>query len=269
MKHKPLLVGDRGEPIGAYALVKLKNGAEYFKWMSREELEKRQKRSPSAQMGNSPWNHEDDRLKMWQKTCIIELQKVIPKASENMQRLNQAAELEARAEAGKRQDFGDVFDVDASEIDPDGVPVDDEDELDAVASKLEGQEDNGNGKEPEPEPKQEATPNEAEPVQAELVEDKPEAEAETKAEENESGLSGKALENLREDVKHCAQNLLEREIISEDDWYEITSDAGCASGNVKNMTGDQLRAVEKALQAELAASQRKGNKKQKATAGAK
>lgn len=63
VKHKPLLNGDRGDLIGAYAIIKLKNKDFLYKYCDKGDLEKTKKASQAYQtavkfnkLESSPWH---------------------------------------------------------------------------------------------------------------------------------------------------------------------------------------------------------------------
>ena len=74
LKHKPYMKGDRGEFIGAYAVAHFKDGGYQFEFMSKEEIEKRRKRSRAA--NNGPW--VTDYEEMGKKTVIRHMWKYLP-----------------------------------------------------------------------------------------------------------------------------------------------------------------------------------------------
>lgn len=79
LEHVPFF-GERGKPIGAYAVAKI-NGETIFKVMTKEEIEKIKDLSKAGDTKFSPWNSRTDPEKwMWQKTCIKQLAKTLPKS---------------------------------------------------------------------------------------------------------------------------------------------------------------------------------------------
>lgn len=79
--HKPdvFKTGGRGEAIGVYAIASV-NGQKMFKVMSKDEIMKYKEFSQSKTSEYSPWNsNKDPQLFMWQKTCIKQLAKFLPK----------------------------------------------------------------------------------------------------------------------------------------------------------------------------------------------
>ena len=70
---------NRGEAVGAYACAKI-NGETIFVYMNKEEIEKIKEMSPASKSTDSPWNTKDPQKWMWQKTCIKQLAKTLPKS---------------------------------------------------------------------------------------------------------------------------------------------------------------------------------------------
>lgn len=82
LKHSPdVFAEDRGEPIGAYVIVRLGTGGSVTKLMSKKEiLEIGQKFSKSFNSDHTPWNVENDpQLWMWRKTVLKQIAKMVPK----------------------------------------------------------------------------------------------------------------------------------------------------------------------------------------------
>lgn len=78
-KHVPLFFGDRGEPIGVYALARTKDGAVYIEVMTKEQVMSVKKVSRSS--GAGPWagDFEDE---MWRKSVVRRLAKRLPSSSD-------------------------------------------------------------------------------------------------------------------------------------------------------------------------------------------
>lgn len=115
--HKPLLIGDRGRPIGYYGMIESTAGGIVFVYMSREDVEKhRQKYSKSP---NGPgWQNSFDSM-AW-KTCLRQLFRFMPTSVE----LARAAAVDGQAITSlpAPEDMPDVIDAEA--IDDDGPEVD-------------------------------------------------------------------------------------------------------------------------------------------------
>lgn len=103
IKHKPKIDGEPGEPLGVYAVAKLKGGGYQFEWMSVAQINKirdgSQGYATAKRSGrdNTPWitNWEE----MAKKTVLRRLTKYLPMSIE----LANAVALDARADAGKEQ----------------------------------------------------------------------------------------------------------------------------------------------------------------------
>ncbi|MED2754612.1 recombinase RecT, partial [Bacillus thuringiensis] len=73
--HKPSY-GDRGAFIGAYAVAHFKDGGYQMEFMPKSEIEKRRKRSASANSSYSPWS--SDYEEMAKKTVVRYMFKYLP-----------------------------------------------------------------------------------------------------------------------------------------------------------------------------------------------
>lgn len=72
--HKPLAFGDRGERLGAYALVQLDSGFVRPVVLNREQIEKRRRVARDSEKG--PWLDWED--EMWRKTALRSLMSIVP-----------------------------------------------------------------------------------------------------------------------------------------------------------------------------------------------
>ena len=96
LTHKPILFGDRGEPVAAYAIATLKDGNIVREFMSAEEIDK-VRRSGSSQRvrknGKSVVSDvpigiwKDWASEMWRKSAIRRLSKRLDMSSEDMRRM--------------------------------------------------------------------------------------------------------------------------------------------------------------------------------------
>jgi len=120
--HKPWWMAGANEPgeiVAAYVMVHLRGGGKQLTLLPRAEIEKHRARSRSKDSG--PWT--TDFGPMCLKTVIRVGAKYVPKASEVMQQLSRALELEEKADRGEGQweqfvpaEIGaQVFDVPAAE----------------------------------------------------------------------------------------------------------------------------------------------------------
>ncbi|QDZ76519.1 recombination protein RecT [Bacillus cereus] len=75
LEHKPSY-GDRGAFIGAYAVAHFKDGGYQMEFMPKNEIEKRRKRSASANSSYSPWS--SDYEEMAKKTVVRYMFKYLP-----------------------------------------------------------------------------------------------------------------------------------------------------------------------------------------------
>lgn len=76
IRHKPPLVGPRGNLIAAWAMYKLKDGSSEFVVLTQDEVQKHKAASPSSGKESSPWNKWED--SMWAKSAVRILQKFAP-----------------------------------------------------------------------------------------------------------------------------------------------------------------------------------------------
>ena len=79
LKHEPNLFGDRGNPIGVYALAKTKDGGVYIEVMTVEQVMAVKKVSRSKDSG--PWAGAFE-SEMWRKTVLRRLSKRLPMSTD-------------------------------------------------------------------------------------------------------------------------------------------------------------------------------------------
>ena len=94
--HLPIIVGDRGEPIGAYAIARMTDGVMKPLFMNMEELAK-VKRSSKAS-ANGPW--VDWPEEMMKKTVIRRLCKMLPLSPDMEKAIEFDNEVAGIADAG-------------------------------------------------------------------------------------------------------------------------------------------------------------------------
>lgn len=88
LEHKPILFGDKGPAVAAYAIAKLKDGTIVREFMDADQIEKVRKSSPQQRKHNEPngiwqqWTEE-----MWKKTVIRRLCKRLDLSAEDMRRI--------------------------------------------------------------------------------------------------------------------------------------------------------------------------------------
>lgn len=107
IEHIPDKDANPGEAIAFYAIARMKDGNAQFEVMSRTDVEKVMKRSPSKDKeGNpvGPW--KSDFEEMGKKTVIRRLVKVLPVTIE----AQKAVHLDERADLGLAQDLGMLVD---------------------------------------------------------------------------------------------------------------------------------------------------------------
>jgi phage RecT family recombinase len=81
--HTPTRFGEeRGLPIGVYAVAETTNGGKLFKVMTADQVMAIKSMSKAKDKPDSPWNSKDPEKWMWQKTCLIQLAKLLPKSQE-------------------------------------------------------------------------------------------------------------------------------------------------------------------------------------------
>jgi len=82
--HKPMIIGDRGDPIAYYAIAKFTNGGHAFYVMSHTDMEKYRDAFATAKTREGvvvgPWR--DNFEGMAHKTCMRQLSKWMPKTTE-------------------------------------------------------------------------------------------------------------------------------------------------------------------------------------------
>lgn len=79
INHEPLMFGDRGKAIGAYALAKLKDGSLYVEMMSEAQINQVRNVSKSKDFG--PWSGAFV-YEMWKKTVMRRLIKRLPRSTD-------------------------------------------------------------------------------------------------------------------------------------------------------------------------------------------
>lgn len=152
--HVPTSFGQsRGEAVGVYAVADTTNGGKLYKVMSKEQVMAIKAMSKAAKKPESPWNSKDPELWMWQKTCLIQLLKLLPKSAE----LKIAIESDYEAEGLDRKyivaegpAIGEAFHGPAdSAPSEDGKDDIDPDEVDRFVAEKREKKNGKNGKEKE------------------------------------------------------------------------------------------------------------------------
>lgn len=112
IEHEPLFPGDRGKPIGAYAIAKFKDGSDpVFEVMDHASIERVRKVSRSG--GSGPWVQWWD--EMARKTVFRRLSKWLPMDSETDELMRRDDELGAPAETSGTMDSMPTIDADEFE----------------------------------------------------------------------------------------------------------------------------------------------------------
>ena len=137
IEHKPLVFGDRGEPVGVYALAKTKDGAVYIETMTADDINKIKQVSRGK---NGPWSGPFH-LEMWKKSAIRRLSKKLPMSTD--------LEFTIKADDG-------LYDLDQTDDVPDTPPVEkDTTKPNNLAQAIEEQEEKEvTPKEPTPPPEE-------------------------------------------------------------------------------------------------------------------
>src|SRR5690606_22468021 len=97
LEHSPILFGDRGDPVAAYAIAKLRDGTTVREFMSADEIDK-VRRSGASQLifekGQKPKVSDTPRGiwadwtgEMWKKTVIRRLIKRLPVSADDVRRM--------------------------------------------------------------------------------------------------------------------------------------------------------------------------------------
>lgn len=118
--HKPKIDGDRGKPIGAYAVARLKDGSILREWMTVAEIEKVRAVSKSGKFG--PWVDWWD--EMARKTVFRRLSKWLPTDAED-------SKIRSAHQIAERDDR-----LGAPEGDADASPILEGEAVDVTPSRL-------------------------------------------------------------------------------------------------------------------------------------
>jgi len=128
--HKPNLLGDRGDPVAYYAVVKFVSGGYAFMVMSHRDVEKYRDRHATAKNREGkifgPW--VDNFEGMAHKTCIRQLAKYMPKSTELAQALvadeGFRLDLSPSVEPAEATEHPDVLDGEVVDQESAGDPWD-------------------------------------------------------------------------------------------------------------------------------------------------
>lgn len=83
-KHEPLMFGEKGEPIGVYALAQTKDGGTYFEVMSKDQVMKIREVAKTKNIWDGPFGSEK-----WKVACIRRLSKRLPMSTDLEQTIQQ------------------------------------------------------------------------------------------------------------------------------------------------------------------------------------
>lgn len=90
IEFEPVLSGERGDVIGAYALVEFTNGGVQTDWMSEADIQRIKQRSKASDSG--PWVTDEDEMR--RKTVWRRLSKYTPLSSEQYARAIEVSDRE-------------------------------------------------------------------------------------------------------------------------------------------------------------------------------
>ena len=113
LKHIPMISGDRGDIIGAYVVVRFRDGSYQYRFMPKSEIDATRKRSKAGNYG--PW--KTDYEEMAKKTVFRKLFKWLPISIEDQQKAS-ADDAVVRYDSSK-EDLEDALEVDFTIATPD------------------------------------------------------------------------------------------------------------------------------------------------------
>jgi recombination protein RecT len=115
IRFKPMLTGDRGAVVAAFAIAQVPGGALQIEVVTRGDLDKIMKVSESGKNGNGPW--DTWYAEMARKSALRRLCKFLPvKGRENQARVDRAMMLSDRADTGDPSIGDEAFDMQTGEI---------------------------------------------------------------------------------------------------------------------------------------------------------
>jgi recombination protein RecT len=115
LEHIPSQDDPPGEMAFAYAVIRMKDGAQQFEVMSKREIEAIRKRSQAA--NNGPW--VTDPAEMWKKTVLRRVCKMAPLSVE----VARAVALDERADLGLPQQLEDIVEAQIEVAPKEGKPT--------------------------------------------------------------------------------------------------------------------------------------------------
>lgn len=151
IEHAPAEDGDRGEPVGVYAVARLKDGGVQFEYLTLSEVNRIRDGSQGFKAAietgrryNKPAKHPwiDHWEEMARKTAIRRLCKYLPMSIE----LASAVALEDHGDSGRPQNMAAVLDgVEYTVAGDDAPPMDEDDAADQAQPQDAGQDDQPQG----------------------------------------------------------------------------------------------------------------------------
>lgn len=216
IRHKPTLIGDRGQMIAAYAICKLKDAEDIFVVMNKEDILKRRAMAQTTKVWDA-WPEEQ-----WKKTVLKNLSKLVPLGPQFEQAVSHDNSVEAGKSSPITASFANLTDQSEDQV------VDVSDDSDKTGSqKLTDQLNKSNESESGAEEKQEKKPpkrtrkknQEEKPVEEnEPVENAPKKKAfDLYISDLEAADS---IEKLDE-IKQAALMESQQGNISNDEWQQI------------------------------------------------
>lgn len=109
MIHRPVLYGEKGEPVMVYCLVRFVDGTFHVEPMGKEEIEKIKEQAVlrwNGADGESPWVTNE--MEMWRKSPVRRAFKYL---NVQVEGLDRAVSLEEERERGQRQDLARLIDA--------------------------------------------------------------------------------------------------------------------------------------------------------------
>lgn len=118
MIHRPVLYGEKGEPVMVYCLVRFVDGTFHVEPMAKDEIDTIKERavlSWNGADGESPWITNE--MEMWRKSPVRRAFKYL---NVQVEGLDRAVSLEEERERGQRQELARLIDSTVADNDVDG-----------------------------------------------------------------------------------------------------------------------------------------------------
>lgn len=87
VEHEPVIRGDRGKRIGAYAVARLHDGGFFFEYMTAEQVLHVARKSRAYNSEYGPWKQHEEQ--MWRKTVLHRLARRLPLDEQSREMLDQ------------------------------------------------------------------------------------------------------------------------------------------------------------------------------------